>query len=154
MTRDQPRDPPVAARSMAIIVIIAVAISSAIVGAAVDRMSVRPRASAPALPDTGFHPLSSILRSPTDNERRAIRAKLATELGLSTDQAGVVDSILDAHATEFRQLREEIRPRVEHLTSAVRADVERVLTPTQRLKYHQLLGDPRGAGHDSSSMPR
>lgn len=137
-------------RSLAVLVILAVALSCAVAGAAADRMLLRSGGFTLTVPDTGYHPLSSILRSPTDDERHAMRARLASELNLSTAQAATVDSILNAHTAEFRQLREEIRPRVEQLTHSVRADVEQVLTPEQRTAYRRLVGertdtDPRAA---------
>jgi len=128
------------ARMLAIVVLIAVTIASAILGAAVDRGWVRAHPEASLLPDTAYHPLSSILRSPTDDDRKKARQQLAAELGLNAAQTARVDSILDAHAAEFRALREEIRPRVEDLTRAVRSDVESVLTSAQRLRYRALLG--------------
>lgn len=129
-------------RTTAVAVIAAIAIASALAGFAADRLVLKSRGVALTLPDTGFHRLSSILRSPTDEERRRLRAQLATELNLTTAQAHVVDSIMDAHTGEYRQLRDEIRPRVEQLTTAVRSDVERVLTPEQRDRYRQLSGRP------------
>ena len=128
-------------RSLAVIVLAMVGLSSAVAGAAADRMMLRSRGFTLTQPDTGYHPLSSLLRSPTDEERHAMRARLANQLTLSTSQAATVDSILNAHTAEFRQLREEIRPRVEQLTHSVRADVERVLTPEQRILYRRLLGE-------------
>lgn len=137
-------------RAVAVTVLSAVALSCAVAGAAADRMFLRSGGFMLTLPDTGYHPLSSILRSPTDDERRTVRARLANELNLSTVQAATVDSILNAHTMEFRSLREEIRPRVEQLTHSVRADVERVLTAEQRVLYRRFLGerddaDPRAA---------
>lgn len=141
-------------RSLAVAVLSAVAVASGFTGAAMDRMLLKSRGFALVLPDTGFHQLSSILRSPSDDERHALRAKLADDLGLTQAQAVRVDSILDAHTGEFRQLREEIRPRVERLTGSVRADVERALTPEQRLRYRQLLGDQSDTGRDFARSRR
>src|SRR5262249_30226321 len=132
--------PRAGTRRVAIVVLSAIAVGGVFVGMALDRWLVRPRASTLAYPDTTFHPVSSLLRSPTDSERKLIRAQLAEALELTPQQAVLVDSILDTHTASFRQLREEIRPRVEALTSSVRADVEGVLTPEQRARYRKLLG--------------
>jgi hypothetical protein len=139
---------------MAMIALTAVVVAGGVAGAAIDRVVLRSRGFALVLPDTGFHPLSTILRSPTDEERRDLRRNLADELGLTSVQARAVDSILDAHTAEFRQLREEIRPRVEQLTSVVRADVERVLTAEQRTRYRRLLGEQADARRDSTRTPK
>ena len=140
-------------RTLASIVIVCVVIGAGMAGAAADRILLRAHDRAATLPDTGFHPLSAFLRSPTEEERRRVRSQLARDLSLSADQAKVVDSILDAHAIEFRALREEIRPRVETLTNAVRRDVERALTPEQRDHYRALLG-PAAPGSDSIRASR
>lgn len=141
MTVHQLRRGRLAPRMLAFLVLIAVIGSAGLAGAAVDRLLVRAREQhASTLPDTGYHPLSSVLRSPTDAQRRAAREQLARQLSLTPGQVPIVDSILDSHAAAFRVLREEIRPRVEMLTSAVRADVEHVLTDTQRERYRALLG--------------
>jgi hypothetical protein len=133
----------IAPRVLALLVLVAVIGSAGLAGAAVDRLLVRARDQhASTLPDTGYHPLSSVLRSPTDAQRRAARDQLARQLSLTADQVPLVDSILDAHGVAFRALREEIRPRVDALTSAVRADVERVLTDAQRTRYRALVGQP------------
>jgi hypothetical protein len=137
------------ARRLAALTMVALALASAIVGAALDRLLVRVRSAPSVLADSGFHPLVSILRSPTDEERRRVRAQLASDLGLSPRQARSVDSVFDAHAGEFRALREEIRPRVEQLTSSVRRDVEKFLTPAQRTRYQQLSAARTPSPQDS-----
>ncbi len=57
-----PVDGRARSRAVAIIVLLAVAAGSALGGAAVDRALVHR--SAGIVSDTGFHPLSSALRSP------------------------------------------------------------------------------------------
>lgn len=143
---------PIPPRRIAIVVLLAMVIAGGVVGAAVDRLVVRAHAGASVYADTSFHPISSLLRSPTDEERRQRRTQLADELRLTPAQALVVDSILDAHAAEFRQLREQIRPRVEQLTTTVRADVERALTPEQRDRYRKLLGQTTATAHDTAKV--
>jgi hypothetical protein len=139
---------------MAIAVMCALALASGTAGVAIDRMVLRTKVSKLILPDTGYHPLTSIIRSPTVGDRRRVRTQLADELGLTPTQVTTVDSILDAHVPQFDSLREEIRPRVEHLSASVRADVERVLTPAQRESYRRLLGQGADPGRDSTRPPR
>jgi Spy/CpxP family protein refolding chaperone len=129
-------------RSLAIIVIAAVIVASVVGGVAIDRVLLRPPAPT-MLADTGFHPLSSALRSPTPEERRRIRNELARELNLTPAQDSAIDAIMMQRASEFSALREEIRPRVERLVSDVRSDMEQVLTPAQREHFRrlQLRGD-------------
>jgi hypothetical protein len=139
---------------MAIAVMAALVFASVTAGIAIDRVVLRTRMNGPILPDTSFHPMTSILRSPTAADRQRVRAQLANELSLTPAQVPTVDSILDAHTLEFQNLREEIRPRVEQLTAGVRADVERVLTPTQRERYRHLLGQGSDPGRDSTRPRR
>src|SRR5438874_9921224 len=125
-------------RSLAVIVIAAIIIASVVAGVAIDRVLLR-RPSAPTmLSDTGFHPLSSALRSPTPEERRRIRKELAQQLNLTTAQDSAIDAIMMQRAGEFSALREEIRPRVERLVSDVRSDMEQVLTPAQRERFRRF----------------
>ena len=139
---------------MAIVVMCALVLASVTVGIAIDRVVLRARMNQPILPDTSFHPMTSILRTPTAEDRQRVRGQLANELNLTPTQIPTVDSILDAHTREFQDLREEIRPRVERLSAAVRTDVERVLTPVQRERYRQLLGQGADPGRDSTRPPR
>jgi len=133
----------VPARALAVIVIVAIIVASVVGGIAIDRVLLRPPVMTTVLADTGFHPLSSALRSPTPEERRRIRNELARELNLTPAQDSAIDAIMMQRASEFSALREEIRPRVERLVSDVRSDVEQVLTPAQREHYRrlQLRGD-------------
>ncbi|HEX4469181.1 MAG TPA: hypothetical protein VH080_06585 [Gemmatimonadaceae bacterium] len=133
----------VPARALAVIVIVAIIIASVVGGIAIDRVLLRRPVTPTVLADTGFHPLSSALRSPTPEERRRIRNELARELNLTPAQDSAIDAIMMQRANEFSALREEIRPRVERLVSDVRSDVEQVLTPAQREHYRrlQLRGD-------------
>ena len=140
----------VPARSLAVIVIAATIVASIVAGVAIDRVLLR---SAPTvLGDTGFHPLSSALRSPTPQERRRIRQELAKELNLTPAQDSAIDAIMMQRAGEFSALREEIRPRVERLVSDVRSDMEQVLTPAQRERFRRMqLRDVDSARRMSST---
>lgn len=126
-------------RFLAVIVLAALALGSGFAGAAVDRMLARRSAHASvAFPDTTFHPIESILRSPTDADRRAIRAELTRQLHLTPQQADTIDSIMNQRSGEFRALRDEMRPRVQQLVDAVHASIEQVLTPAQREQFRRM----------------
>jgi len=137
------------ARPLAILVITALVLASAIAGVALDRVLLRPMPQTPILADSGFHPLSSALRSPTPEDRRRFRAELSRELVLSPAQDSALDAIMTQRAGEFSALREEIRPRVERLVADVRRDLEQVLTPDQRERFRRLQ---RRAGDDTQRM--
>ncbi len=61
-------------RTRAVILLAALMLASAGAGAVLDRFLVSQRP--PVLRDNRFHPLSSLLRSPTDAERRQLRSEL------------------------------------------------------------------------------
>lgn len=127
-------------RWLAALTLVAVAVASLLTGAAVDRAYMRR--SARIVGDTTFHPLSSALRTPSDADRRQIRAELSTALDLKPEQERVIDSILTSRSGQFEELRASIRPRVESLLNNMRADVETALTPDQREKYRKLRYTP------------
>jgi hypothetical protein len=124
-------------RAVAALLIAFVAIVGGVAGAAIDRVLVQRRGG-PTLVDTTFHPLSQALKVPTDADRRRLREQLSKNLGLSAAQDSVIDSIMNHRSGEFNALREELRPRVERLVLDVRADIEQVLTPEQRTRFHAL----------------
>jgi hypothetical protein len=120
------------ARAVAVIVIAAIVLASIVAGVAIDRVLFKRSSTPTMFADTGFHPLSSALRSPTPEERRRLRLELARELNLTAAQDSAIDAIMMQRAGQFSALREEIRPRVERLVLDVRSDMEQVLTPPQR----------------------
>lgn len=126
------------ARSLAVVVITAIVVASVFAGIAIDRIVLRPASTPAVLPDSGFHPLSSALRSPTPQERQRLRAELSRQLALTPAQDSAFEAIMAHRAGEFSALRDEIRPRVERLVSDVRSDMEQVLTPAQRERFRQI----------------
>ncbi|MGA9838171.1 MAG: hypothetical protein WBQ26_12705 [Gemmatimonadaceae bacterium] len=135
-------------RWVAVAVLCALALGSGFAGAALDRLVLRARPSPIAFPDTSFHPIESILRSPTAADRRAIRAELTRQLHLTPVQADSIDSIMNRRSGEFRALREEMRPRVQQLVDDVHASIEGVLTPEQRERFRRIQPT-----NDSSTTP-
>jgi Spy/CpxP family protein refolding chaperone len=131
----------------------AIMIVGVVAGVAIDRLLLGPRTQTAVFPDTGFHPLSSALRSPTPEERRRLRAELTRQLGLTPSQDSAFEAIMMQRAGEFSALREEIRPRVERLVSDVRSDMEQVLTPAQRERFRRLQLRDGGDARRMSSAP-
>jgi hypothetical protein len=125
-------------KAIAIATLVLVAVGAALAGAAVDRAYVRQATH--FVGDTTFHPISSALRTPSDADRQQYRAELSRALSLTPDQNRIVDSILDQRASQFEALRNDIRPRVDGLVTAVRRDIDAVLTPEQRERYRALQG--------------
>jgi hypothetical protein len=124
-------------RARAILVLAALVVASGIAGAAIDRAFVSNERPS-TLYDTSFHPLSSILRSPTAADRQQYREQLKRALDLTPSQDSAIDRVMSERAGEFSALRDEIRPRVDHLVTDVRAGIERVLTDRQREEFRRL----------------
>lgn len=143
----------VPARWLAVVVMAAILVAGVVAGVAIDRLLLAPRARTAVFPDTGFHPLSSALRSPTPEERRRIRAELTRQLSLTPSQDSAFEAIMMQRAGEFSALREELRPRVERLVSDVRSDMEQVLTPAQREQFRRLQLRDGGDARRMSSAP-
>jgi len=128
---------PSSNRTRALVALVALVVASGVVGAAIERAVTRPPV-VDTLGDTTFHPLSSILRSPTDADHLRYRRELSQALALSAAQDSAIDSIMSTRAGEFNALRDEIRPRVDLLVTSVRADIEKTLTTEQREKFRAL----------------
>ncbi len=140
-------------RSLAVVVMAAIMLAGIVAGVAIDRVLLTAPARTAGFPDTGFHPLSSALRSPTPEERRRLRAELSRQLALAPSQDSAFEAIMMQRAGEFSALREEIRPRVERLVSDVRSDMEQVLTPAQRERFRRLQLRDGGDARRMSSTP-
>jgi len=123
-------------RALAALLIALVAVVGGIAGAAIDRLVVNR--SIATIRDTTFHPLSQVLRVPTDADRRRLREELSRELELSPAQDSAIDIVMKRRSGEFNALRDELRPRVERLVLDVRADIEQTLTPEQRTRFRAL----------------
>lgn len=124
-------------KTRAIVALTALVLASTVAGAAIDRAVLR-RERIRTLYDTTFHPLSSILRSPTAADRLFYREQLKTALNLTASQDSAIDHVLSNRAGEFSALREEMRPRVDRLVTDERADIEKVLTDRQRDEFRRL----------------
>lgn len=124
-------------RARAIGVLVALVLAAGIAGAAVDRVVIRSQ-RIDALHDTAFHPLSSILRSPTAEDRLQYREQLRRALSLTAGQDSAIEHLMAGRAGEFNALRDELRPRVDHLVTDFRADIEKVLTDRQRDEFRRL----------------
>ena len=126
-------------KSVAILTLVLVGAGCALAGAAIDRAYVN-RAMR-FVGDTTFHPISSALRTPSDADRLQYRAELSRALSLSAEQNHLVDSILDQRAGQFEAIRQDIRPRVDSMVTAVRREIDAILTPEQRARYKALQGN-------------
>jgi HlyD family secretion protein len=105
-------------------------------------------AQAPAAAGTGGPGGGS--GSPPSPEQ--IKERLTKELGLSADQQGKLDSILQESRQQMMGLRgqelaqPERQARAQRIREASRARIREILTPEQQGRYDQMAGERRGGG--------
>lgn len=166
MTDELLATPAVAARAakrQAAFVLILVLLAGLLVGVAADRLWLTrhwgrggpggPFADGPRGGPRGGHP--GMFRggmppamSPefAAERRRGMVKRLTRELDLSATQQQAIDSIMAVNEVEFRALEQEMRPRMKAFLERSRGQIDSVLTPAQREKFHRLRppGGPPG----------
>lgn len=80
--------------------------------------------------------------------RRGVVQRLTRELDLTTSQQKAIDSIMAGNEAEFQLLEQEMRPRMKAFLERTRGQIDSVLTPAQREKFHKFgpPGRPDGPG--------
>jgi len=119
----------IASRQRAVIVIAAVAIGSALAGAAVDHAIVlrNPRRFRP-LPFGGTEEAAA-------SRRTDMLERLTRELSLRPDQRTAIDSIMWSTDSLLRDLRHEMQPRVQRVLDDSRRQIEGRLDSAQRVTF-------------------
>ena len=90
--------------------------------------------------------------------QEASRDRLARELALSDPQRVQLDTVLSRQTARFRATREQIQPQMDSIFAQTRAQIDSILTPTQRdrlrdIRDRNLFGFPpglRARGGDSA----
>ncbi|HKW31754.1 MAG TPA: hypothetical protein VJN92_02035 [Candidatus Acidoferrum sp.] len=73
-------------------------------------------------------------------ERRAKRVQdLTVQLGLTSDQAKQLDTILLERHTEVKNIREQFDARFEQVRQKGRDQIRAILTPEQKPKFEEFL---------------
>ena len=75
--------------------------------------------------------------------RREMVNRLTRELDLTSTQQTTIDSIMAGNEAEFQALEQEMRPRMKSFLERTRGQIDSVLTPAQREKFHKF-GPPDG----------
>jgi hypothetical protein len=153
--------PVQAARRQAVLVLSLVLLAGLLIGMAADRLWLtryrggRPRDLAvgrggpggprgpgePGMVRGGFPgPMSP---EHAAERRRGMVQRLTRELDLNEAQQQAVDSIMASNEGEFQALEREIRPRMKAFLERTRGQIDSVLTPAQREKFHNF-GPPDG----------
>ena len=68
----------------------------------------------------------------------ALMTRFSKELDLTADQQDSVRAILTRRQTDARAISLEARPRYQALRDRAKMDIERLLTPDQKIRYEAL----------------
>lgn len=107
------------------------------------------------MPPSGGRPAGELVdgTAPRPSLSR-LSARLAGELDLSPEQREALDRILEARRGALRALRADIRERLMAEITETALQTERILTPAQRPRLHQIVSEvrvrlqqPENAGH-------
>lgn len=71
-------------------------------------------------------------------DARAMRARLADDLGMDASQRAQLDSILDDRNRQVDSLMAPVRPQLDSLGAAARQRIRQLLTPEQQATYDQI----------------
>jgi hypothetical protein len=72
-------------------------------------------------------------------DQRAMRIRLADDLGLNDAQRLQLDSVLDDRNRQYDSLMAPVRPDLDSLGAATRQRIRQLLTPEQQATYDQML---------------
>ena len=116
-------------------------------GAVVDRYVLLPRQFA------------KLRTSSPDDMRQRMRDRMAHELSLSPEQQARIDTLTARNFHALEETRRTFEPRMDSLIRTLRASMDSVLTPAQRLTLDSLrargaFGPPAGPfGRGTPPMP-
>jgi len=71
-------------------------------------------------------------------DQRAMRTRLADDLGMSAEQRASMDSLLDDRNRQYETLMAPMRPTLDSLGAATRQRLRQLLTPEQQATYDQI----------------
>jgi Spy/CpxP family protein refolding chaperone len=71
-------------------------------------------------------------------DQRAMRTRLADDLGMTAEQRAAMDSLLDDRNRQYDSLMAPVRPTLDSLGAATRQRLRQLLTPEQQATYDQI----------------
>jgi Spy/CpxP family protein refolding chaperone len=71
-------------------------------------------------------------------DQRAMRNRLADDLGMSAEQRASMDSLLDDRNRQYETLMAPVRPTLDSLGAVTRQRLRQLLTPEQQATYDQI----------------
>lgn len=70
---------------------------------------------------------------------------LADRLSLSPGQRAAVDSILDKRHRDFETALVPVRPKLDSIRLAARAEIFKLLDPTQHVRFQQMIDESQSS---------
>lgn len=107
--------------------------AGAAAGVAADRLDLLPGAARAEQPA----PRDDSVRGPEG--RQTTIERFADELGLTAEQRGLIEEILDRFRQDVKAMRADFHPRYRALLDTTRTRIEAVLTEEQVAEYRALL---------------
>lgn len=71
-------------------------------------------------------------------DRKTMRDRFHTDLGLDAVQRQRVDSLLDLKHAQIAEVMKPIQPRLETISDSTRVQIARLLTPAQQQRFEQM----------------
>ena len=83
--------------------------------------------------------------STRNRDQRALRERMADDLGLSPTQRATLDSILDERHERITALMQPIKPQLDAVKDTARQRIRQMLTPEQQAKWDDMQRQMRTA---------
>ena len=77
------------------------------------------------------------------SDRQAVRAYMASRLQLSASQRDAVDSLLDIRHREMSKIVAPVKPQLDSVREATRAQIKRLLDPTQQQRFQEWVDESK-----------
>jgi hypothetical protein len=121
------------------LVIVAIAVASALLGAAGDRAYLLRSGRLRGFPPGRATPEQEAKR------RHDMLERLTKDLGLSRTQQAGIDSVMQRTDSSLRAIRHEMQPRIQQVFESSRAEIATRLDSAQRVKFaRRKPRPPRG----------
>ena len=89
----------------------------------------------------------------THMEARYLKDRFRSKLGLTADQAKVVDPILDKMSLDLKAVRSETTRRISAIVKSSYEQIGKELTPEQRAKLEEMKKERSESGHRKFKSP-
>jgi hypothetical protein len=111
-------------KSMAVGFLLGTLVCGGALGFSLDRVLTRPACDA-------------------NTDRQAVRAFMASKLQLSPLQRAQVDSLLDNRHREISRIVAPVRPQLDSVREATRAQIKRLLDPSQQQRFQAWVDESK-----------